>query len=132
VKRVSSAVGAINQLIHHDEVAHIQLWLQRSDRTRPQDRANPEGSKSPDVGSEGHPVRRELVPASMASEKGDSASGHRPDTYWRSGGPEWRADLDVGSPVDEIVETRPAEHADLDIECFSTMVEGNLHYSWSV
>ena len=112
-ERVGSARRAVDELIDDDELTGMDVRLQRARRARRDDRAHTELVHRPDVGPVGDAVRRELVPASVAREERDPAIADGADRD-RSGrravrGVE-RDRLDV---VEEGVEARAAEDADV-------------------
>ena len=74
VERILPRPRPVDELIADDELAELEVGLQRARGVRADDAAYPELLHRPDIGPVGDPVRRELVPAAVAREKGDSGS----------------------------------------------------------
>lgn len=65
------ALGAIDDLVRHDEIARSDLLLQAADGGEGDDGADAERAEGGDVGARGDFVRGELVVEAVAGEEGD-------------------------------------------------------------
>lgn len=65
------ALGPVDDLVRHDEVAWADLFLQRADGAEGDDAAHAQRAQRRDVGAAGHFVRRERVVRAVAREEGD-------------------------------------------------------------
>src|SRR5690606_4610049 len=76
-------------------------------------RSYADGAQRPQVGPVVDAVRRQVVPASVPGEEGDTPAGDLTDEEGVAGCPVGGVDLDLGHVVEERVETRAADHADV-------------------
>jgi hypothetical protein len=113
VEGVGTAPRAVDDLVDDDELAGMQVGLQRADRARSDDRAHPDRRERPDVGPVRHPVRGVLVVATVTGHERDPTPGDDADPHRRSGWTVRRGDLDVATTVDEVVEARSADDPDV-------------------
>ena len=75
-ERVGAARRAVDQLVHHHEVARMDVGLQRARGARRDDRSHPELAHRPHVGPVVDAVRRQLVVGGRA-EAGTRPGGRR-------------------------------------------------------
>ena len=87
VEGVSSAVGAIYELVTDDEVGWSNMSLERARSARRNDRLNSEGAHSPDVCPVVDFVGRQGVMSTVARQEGDFSSRYRR----KEDGVAWRA-----------------------------------------
>jgi hypothetical protein len=113
VERVGSAPGAVDELVEDDEVARVQLGLQRPGGARRHEAAHAELPHRPHVGPVGDGGGDELVLVPVSGEEGDPASGHGADGDRRGGSAVGRVHIDFRDVVEELVEPRSAEDPDL-------------------
>ena len=114
VVRVGAAPGAVDELVDDDEVAGVEVGLQRADRARADDRADAERPERVDVGAKRHPMRRETGgPCRGGAGTPPGGRPTVPSVMGAAGSPYGVVDIDFLDVVEELVETRPADDADL-------------------
>ena len=113
VERVGAAARPVDELVAHDEVARLDVRLERAGRARRDDGLHAERAHRPDIGPVVDPVRRDRVAPTVARQEGDPAAGdvgQEERVRRRAVG---RIDLDLAHVLEQRVEARAAEHADL-------------------
>ena len=113
VERVGPATGQIDELVAHDELAEREVRPERSRGGRAEDPPDAELAHRPDVRAVRDRVRRELVPAAVPRAERDVPACDLADDERRRRLPVRRVDLELLDPVEERVEARAAEDADL-------------------
>lgn len=121
--------GPVDDLVDDHEVAGVEFGLERAARARTEDRPHAERGQRPDIGAERHPVGDIVVVAAVPGQEGNRTAGDLTDGDRCRGSAERRLELEVDRVVDEVVETRSADHAHLDAELAGPVVEGNEHQS---
>ena len=115
VERVRAAARAVDELVADDELAQLELGLERARGVRADDPADAELPHRPDVRPVRDRVRRQLVLAAVAREERDALAADLADRERRRRLPVRRLDLDLLDVLEERVEAGAAEDADLSL-----------------
>lgn len=112
----ADALGAIDDLVRDDEVAGLDLLLQRADSREGNDAADAEGAEGGDVGAVGDFVRGEGVVGAVAGEEGDGGVlvGEDRDGRGRCAPGSGDVQGGDGSVAFELLETGSADDGDVD------------------
>ena len=114
VERVGPAPRAVDELVEHDEVAGMHVRPQRAGRARPDDRAHAERPQRPEVGAGRAPRRaRGDGRGRGAAMNATCLSPTVPIVIGSLGGPNGVSISISSAVVEEAVEARPAEDADV-------------------
>ena len=103
----------VDELVAHDEVAGLDLELERSGGARRDDGLDAERAHRPDVRPVVDLVRRDRVAPAVARQERDAALADRSQEERVGRRAVRRVDLDLADVVEQRVEARTAEHADL-------------------
>ena len=112
-ERVLAAAGPVDELVAEDEVAGLDVTLERAGGARRDHRLHAERAHRPDVGAVVDQVGRDRVAPAVARQERDAATADRGQEERVGRRAVRRVDLDLADVVEQRVEPRTAEHADL-------------------
>src|SRR6266550_5642699 len=112
VERVRPAGRAVDELVADDELAELQVGLERAGGVRADDPPYAQLAHRPNVGAVRDPVRRQLVLAPVPRQECDAGAADLADHERRRRLAVRRVELDLLDLVQERVEARAAEDPD--------------------